>query len=199
MKERNSEFICIIFFELAMILITACKQPTENRCIETIGNLQKESYNYCIDDSQRGVFVYHAKKQKVTTGSKENGFFYDENEGLQYHNGEIITLSDVELAEYDELASKYLDIIKHIVDNREYDAYEDTRIGLRKKYYYFSISEKGMKRFEEVYSSGRITFVHRKGEIVDIDVRLFIKGEEKPSLSLWFGEVAFEIKKISGG
>lgn len=193
--KKTNEFTvktkCFFLSTMVLVCMLGCKLPTEKSSKEAILNIQNEYYDYWIEDTQEDVRVLRSKIKKITSGNMEQGYYYDEMHQLQYKNGEIITLTDADMTEYDYLASEYLDKINYILDNQEYIAYSDSRNKYKSDYYYFAISKEGLQQFGDKYSNGRITAYYRNGEFLYVDVNLFYDGIERPILRLVFGEINY--------
>ena len=168
-----------------------CTIPNEIGSREEILRIQNDTYDYWFEDAQENVWVLNSQIKKITNGNRKSGYFYDEALQTQYKDGEIIILTDSDMTDFDHLASQYVDHICLILSKQDYNAYSDSRYGYQDNYYYFAISEKGLKQFGTEYSNGLITAYYRNGVFLYADITLFKEGMEKPVKRFVFGEIDY--------
>ena len=171
--------------------LIGCNMPTEKDSKDAILGIQNDSYDYWFEDDQKNVRVLNSQVKKITTGNRMSGYFYDETLQTQYKDGEIITLTDSDMTDFDNLVSQYIKNICFVLNNQDYTAYSDSRYRYKDNYYYFAISEDGLKRFGNDYAEGRMTSYYRNGVFLYADITLFKEGIESPVIRFVFGKIDF--------
>ncbi len=194
MKESHRLLInmrCLFLSIIVLGSLIGCNVPTEEDSREAILGIRNESYDYWFEDASENVWVLNSQIKKITTGNRKSGYYYDEALQTQYKDGEIITLADSDMADFDNLASQYVDNICFVLNSQDYDAYSDSRFSHQDNYYYFAISEEGLKRFGNEYSEGRITSYYRNGLFLYADITLYKEGIESPCIRFIFGKIDY--------
>ena len=187
--SANMRYLLLGIIVLGSLI--GCNALTEKDSRDAILGIRNDGYDYWFEDAQKNVRVLNSQVKKITTGNRMSGYFYDEALQTQYEDGEIITLADSDMTDFDTLASQYIDNICFVLNNQDYTAYSDSRYRYKDNYYYFAISEEGLKRFGNDYAEGRMTSYYRNGVFLYADITLFKEGIESPVIRFVFGKIDY--------
>jgi hypothetical protein len=140
------------------------------------------------------------EKREAVVSNYLDGSPFLGNPVHQYVDTEHGLTSDFPFEMYDSYAARLLDTVQTIIQNKQYTSYNDPNWGYQTMQYYFSISEEGLKQFDDrSYTYGLIVCYYIDDVFQEATVMLYETEGGPVDVNAEFGHFNYEISLSTDG
>ena len=189
-------------FVVGMIQLYLLIAPprTEIESARDILAISEESCDYRLDLKGYGSVYRMGEKREALVRKHIDGSPLTENPAHQYVDPEQGLTSDFPFEMYDSYAAGLLDTVQTIIRNKQYTSYNDPNWGYQTMQYYFSISEEGLKQFDDrSYTYGLIVCYYIDDVFQKATVKLYEAEGGTVDVNAEFGHFNYKISLSTDG
>ena len=189
-------------FVVGMIQLFLLIAPprTEGESVKDILAISEESCDYRLDLQDIGSVYRIGEKREALVIKHIDGSPLTGNPLHQYVDPEQGLTSDFPFEMYDSYAARLLDTVQTIIRNKQYTSYNDPNWGYQTMQYYFSISEEGLKQFDDrSYTYGLIVCYYIDDVFQKATVKLYETKGGSADVNAEFGHCNNEISLSTDG
>ena len=189
-------------FVVGMIQLFLLIAPprTEGESVKDILAISEESCDYRLDLQDIGSVYRMGEKREALVIKHIDGSPLTGNPLHQYVDPEQGLTSDFPFEMYDSYAARLLDTVQTIIRNKQYTSYNDPNWGYQTMQYYFSISEEGLKQFDDrSYTYGLIVCYYIDDVFQKATVKLYEAEGGTVDVNAEFGHFNYKISLSTDG
>lgn len=184
---------------IQLFLLIAPPQ-TEGESVKDILAISEESCDYRLDLQDIGSVYRMGEKREALVIKHIDGSPLTGNPLHQYVDPEQGLTSDFPFEMYDSYAARLLDTVQTIIRNKQYTSYNDPNWGYQTMQYYFSISEEGLKQFDDrSYTYGLIVCYYIDDVFQKATVKLYEAEGGTVDVNAEFGHFNYKISLSTDG
>lgn len=178
---------------MANILTPAPIPHNEAESANSICAISRDDYDYNLQMKDVGIIYRIGDRREAFIGTYEDGIAFDGTNAYRYIDKQKTPISEFPFEQYDSQADQLLAIAQTIITQKLYTAYADDRKGYADDYYYFEISDEGLRLFgEKPYVYGLIICVFQDGAFQLFHIRLTEEGDDGSKTWYTFGVINYE-------
>lgn len=181
--------VCMI-----QLFLQVAPPRTEEESASDILALSAEDCDYLLNLRDYGRVYRNGQKREAIVLKHLDDSPFVENPAHQYVDPEQGMPSDFPFEEYDSYATKLLNTVQAIIQNKQYTSYNDPIWGYQTMQYYFLVSEEGLKQFtDRSYTYGLIVCYYMDDVFQEVTVKLYETKGGVAVVNAEFGQFDHEI------